>query len=64
MCRGCETVHYSAICNPEFQKEYWKEDGESMHKIQCARLVEMRARYIYQEGDRETDGEVWSNLGN
>ena len=42
-CAGCETVYY---CSPECQKKDWKEGGENMHKIQCARLVEMRARYM------------------
>ena len=43
MCTGCQTVYY---CGPECQKKDWKEGGEDKHKIQCARLVEMRARYM------------------
>ena len=42
-CTRCLVVHY---CNPECQKKDWKEGGENRHKIQCARLVEMRARYM------------------
>ena len=40
---GCETVY---CCSPECQKKDWKEGDENRHKIQCARLVEMRARYM------------------
>ena len=42
-CALCLTVYY---CSPECQKKDWKEGGENRHKIQCARLVEMRARYM------------------
>ena len=42
-CALCLTVCY---CSPECQKKDWKEGGVNRHKIQCTRLIEMRARYI------------------
>ena len=42
-CAVCLTVYY---CSPECQKKDWKEGGENRHKIQCAVLTKMRARYM------------------
>jgi hypothetical protein len=39
----------------------WKEGGENSHKVQCKRLIEIKAKYgEFQEGYRGADGQVWS----
>ena len=53
-CAGCETVYY---CSPECQKKDWKEGDENRHKIQCARLIEMRARYV-EKAKREIEEQM------
>ena len=49
-CTGCH-------CSPKCQKKDWKEGGENRHKIQCARLVEMRARYM-EKAKREIEEQM------
>ena len=42
-CTLCLTVYY---CCKACQEKDWKEGGENRHKVQCKRLIEMRARYV------------------
>ena len=42
-CAGCSAVYY---CCEECQIKDWKEGGENCHKVQCKRLVEIKARYV------------------
>jgi hypothetical protein len=37
------TVYY---CCKACQVRDWKEGGENSHKVQCKRLIEIRARYV------------------
>jgi MYND finger len=51
---GCKTVYY---CSPECQKKDWIEGGENRHKIQCAALVEIRARYM-EKAKKEVEEKI------
>ena len=42
-CTGCGVICY---CSPECQLKDWREGGENRHKVQCKRLVEIRASYV------------------
>ena len=44
-CGLCLTVYY---CCKACQEKDWKEGGENRHKVQCKRLVEIKARCIDQ----------------
>ena len=49
-CALCLSVYY---CSPKCQKKDWKEGGENRHKIQCAALIEARARYMEKATKRD-----------
>ena len=55
-CTSCHTVCY---CSPECQKKDWKEGGENRHKIQCARLIEMKMRCM-EKAKREIEEKIAS----
>ena len=61
-CRGCGIVWY---CGPDCQKKDWKEGGESRHKVQCARMVETRARYM-EKAKKEIEEKMaeFGDIGN
>ena len=65
-CSGCGVVFY---CCEECQKKDWKEGGESSHKAQCQRLIEIKARYV-EKAKKEIEekmaefGVSSSNAGN
>ena len=42
-CALCLTVYY---CCKACQVKDWKEGGENSHKVQCKRLIEIKAIYV------------------
>ena len=54
LCTGCSIVCY---CCEECQVKDWKEGGENSHKVQCKRLVEIRAMYA-EKAKREIEEQI------
>ena len=42
-CGLCLTVYY---CCKACQERDWKKGGENSHKVQCKRLIEIKAKYV------------------